>query len=713
MAEKKDQNIFQGLLDVLRQQKGLDNKDSQELLGPVKHSFTPKGSNNREEVQQQFLDWQVQKIASDIYSRAIYFDTDRISAYQDFEAMDHSPEIKQALSIMRDECLTKNEYGEILQIYSDQERVKEVLKDLFFNKLNINFMLKLWLREMLKFGDYFVYLQTDKDQGVVNVTSLPVGEVHREEGYDQDLGAVRFRWEGSSNLYLEEWQVAHFRLLEDTKRLPYGRSVLDAARKTWKQLQLATDAMLTYRLTRAADRKVFYIEVGNLAEADVKQFMHSVQRAVKKAPVVDMRNGNKDFKYNPQNVTEDYFLPVRGEHHSKIDTLPGASNMDQISDLEFLENKLFCALVVPKAYLNYTEGLQGGTTLSQSDIRFARTINGFQEVVLMELKKIATVHLYMLGYKEDLNNFELQLNNPSTQLELMKLEIMKAQLEVGKEWCGMEANSPASWTWVQENIYGRSKNQIKQILKQKKIEKKLFAEIDSAPETYKKTGMFKDLDQKYEIAGADPNGGNASEEGGGEDGGFGGSSSLGTDGAGTGMGGDGGGGAPDVGGMDSGSSGAGGSPSPVGGSDAGGQSAPEMALGEGKISPQQRTNKSDDLFEGMMNELFEDDEKEERKKTILSSDKQQIAQSSVDVMAKTETLFRSLQNKFGEMSMTDRRKRKEMIKETLLTQVEGNPLLGDYNEQMLRLTELIDKVDFLPDDAVIEEQTDDIEPVEE
>lgn len=694
MANKNDGNIFKGLLDVLKQQKGLEPMQD----GPPQSQaiFNSKGATSREEMQQQFLNWQVQRVSNDLYGRPVYFDAERISAYQDYRAMDHSPEVHQALNIMRDECLTPNEYGEILQVYSDQERVKEALKDLFTDKLNVNYMLKLWIREMLKYGDHFVYLKVDKDHGVVAVNNLPAAEVHREEGYDEDLGSVRFRWEGTSNIYFEEWQVAHFRLMENSENLPYGLSVLNSARKTWKQLQLAEDAMLVYRLVRSPDRKVFYVEVGNLDIADIGPYIQAMQKSVKKAPTADMRNGQREWKYNPQNVTEDYFLPVRGEHHSRIDTLPGASNMSDVQDIAYLENKLFCALVVPKAYLNYTEGLQGGTTLSQSDIRFARTIIGFQEVVLMELRKIAKVHLYLLGYEEDYENFTLKLNNPSTQMELMKLEIMKARLEVAKEWHSRDANAFASWTWVMENIMSFSKNDIKKMLKQKKVENKLFAEIDSAAETYRKTGIFKDIDQKYEIAGAPPEGGTGSEGGGEDGGGFNASSALGGDGGGGDFGGmDAGGDTPDTGGDASPAAPAApAAPAPGG-------SAADMALGEGRV------RKPD--MESMMEELFEDDGKEEQKASVEKG-KQKLVETGDAIVKSASTLFGSLEKKFGMPSLDDIRKRRDVIKETIFVESQDNPLLQRYNEDIARINGMIEDIEdgtnVLPDDSIIEEVED-------
>jgi hypothetical protein len=264
---EKPNSIFSGVLDAINGGKRRTPEVAQtaQFQGQNQNQggLIQKDGNAIENIQQQYLDWQVNKIAHNLYQRTLYFDTDRISAYQDYRAMDMSPEISAALNIIRDECLTRNEHGNILEIYSENSRVKEVLKDLFSKRLNVEFNLKLWIRDLIKYGDYFVHLHIDGKEGIYNFMTLPVEEVHREEGYEGKPDAVRFRWE-TTNDYFEEWQIAHFRIIEDTKKIPYGRSILDPARKLWKQLQLAEDSMLVYRITRAPERRVFYIEVGNL-----------------------------------------------------------------------------------------------------------------------------------------------------------------------------------------------------------------------------------------------------------------------------------------------------------------------------------------------------------------------------------------------------------------------------------------------------------------
>lgn len=536
MANELDpKSVFYGVMRALRGRK--DPMKSLEQSKDILSSTPPTQSsdiNFIQQKQQQYLDIQSVKIAQDLYSRTLFYDSDRITAYNDFRSMDLSPEIAAALDIISDEVCTRSERGHVITIYSDNLRIKKILQELFYNTLNAEFNLSFWTRELCKYGDCFLKLEIDQDQGIYDCMILPVGEISKEVGYDGNPKSTRYKWD-INNMFFEEWQIAHFCLLFDAARLPYGRSLLDPARKLWKQLQLAEDAMLVYRLSRAPERRIFYIEVGNTDPNDVYQLIEQVKKNVKKSPVVDPNSGQVNLKYNPITYEEDYFLPIRGDKSSKIETLPGAANLDAIADIEYLQNKLFAAIKVPKTYLNYAESMPGGSTLSQVDLRFARTINRIQEQIILELRRIANVHLYFLGFEDDLDNFTLTLTNPSTQLELLKLETWKARMEVFKELFSSDATSPVSYSWAMEYILGFSKSEIKQILRQKKVEKKMFAEIERANDEYMDTGIFKDLDEKFRKPDFDPGDGSTPPSGGSESGsggdesggGFGGTSVLG------------------------------------------------------------------------------------------------------------------------------------------------------------------------------------------
>jgi hypothetical protein len=307
MAENQRGTVFSRLLDTLRGfRTGVDTEQQKKIL-----TNNPPVSpySSVEQKQQEFLDVQSSKIAYDLYTRSIYYDTDRLTSYNDFKAMDNSPEISAALDILTDECCSRSEKGEILQIYSNNSRIKNVLKNLFFNSLNINYNLMFWSREMMKFGDCFVKLEVDRKYGVHDCNVLPAAEIHREEAYDGNLNSTRFRWD-LNNMYFEEWQIAHFRIATDSARLPYGRSILEPARKLWKQLQLAEDAMLVYRMVRAPERRVYYIEVGNTDPKDVPQYMEKMKAAIKKSSVVDPKTGQVNLKYNPLPVWKNTPIPL-------------------------------------------------------------------------------------------------------------------------------------------------------------------------------------------------------------------------------------------------------------------------------------------------------------------------------------------------------------------------------------------------------------------
>ena len=505
-----DDSIFINLLDRLK--RGRTSRPLPQEKQVLSGNIASAKEAPVQQRQQDFLDVQSQKIAQDIYSRSVYYDTDRLGAYNDYRAMDMSPEVSAALDIITDETVTRDERGDILSIYSENDRIKTVLKDLFHGRLNIEYNLTFWIREMVKFGDAFCKLEIDQTEGIYDVRMLPVAEIHREEAFDGNVNSSRFKWD-INNMYFEEFQIGHFRLVSDGTKLPYGRSVLDPARKLWKQLQLAEDAMLVYRIIRAPERRVHYIEVGNLESADVGQYVERIKRELKKSPIVDQKTGQMNLKYNPLTMEEDYFLPIRGDKSSRIETLPGASNLGEIQDVEYLQNKLFAALKVPKPYLNYAESMPGGSALSQADLRFSRTINRIQENVIIELRRIANVHLFLLGFEDDMDNFDLKLTNPSTQQELLKLETMKARLEVFKEMYTAEPTSPVSYTWAMEFVMGFSKAEIKQILRQKKVEKKMFSEIETAPESYMNTGLFTDIDSKFqEGSSSDPSAGGSGDD---------------------------------------------------------------------------------------------------------------------------------------------------------------------------------------------------------
>ena len=456
------------------------------------------------------------KVDGELFQQSIHYETTRIGSYTDFESMEFYPEIAAALDVMMEEATTTNDKGKILNIYSDSNRIKGVLEDLFFNRLDIHVSLPMWTRNTCKYGDNFVLLNIDDKLGVLGGRQLPNFEIERREGdiiealisgrnrinvedTKDTSGKIKFFWRGR-DIEFNSWQIAHFRLLGDDRRLPYGTSMLEKARRIWKQLQLSEDAMLVYRVTRAPERRVYKIYVGNIDEEDVGPYVDEIANRFKRTPVIDPQTGQVDLRYNTLANDQDYFIPVRDENApNPIDTLAGAANLDQIADIQYLQRKLFTALRVPKQFLNYDEAQGEGKNLSLQDVRFSRTINRIQQAMLAELNKIAIIHLYLLGFEDDLDNFTLTLNNPSTQAEMLKTEQLQMKMTLYKDAVSDAGNgfAPMSMTRAHREILGWSDDEIKQDLLEQRIEKAAASELENTNNVIKYTGMFDKVDTIY------------------------------------------------------------------------------------------------------------------------------------------------------------------------------------------------------------------------
>jgi len=401
---------------------------------------------------------------SSVYSSAMsaYGTYDRLARYSDFAEMDYYPEINSALDIYSEEVASPGVDGQILSVYSENKDIERLLSELFFDTLNVNFNLTAWVRNLCKYGDFCLFNDVHPGNGVLNVIPIPVNEIEREENFDpKDPMAVRYRWVTQGNTPLENWQVTHFRLLGNDAFLPYGSSVLEGARRVWRQLVLAEDAMLVYRVVRSPDRRVFYIDVGNVPPEEIPMYMEQAQAALKKSQVVDKNTGRVDMRYNPMSVDEDYFIPVRGgESGTKIDTLSGGTNAAAIEDVQYIQKKLFAALKIPKAYLGYDESIGSKATLSQEDIRFSRTISRIQRTVIAEMNKLAIIHLYSNGFDgDDLLDFTLQLPNPSTIAQQQKLELYGTRFDI-------VSKAPEGYfdkRWLRKNLLGLTDEAIEEI----------------------------------------------------------------------------------------------------------------------------------------------------------------------------------------------------------------------------------------------------------
>ncbi len=393
-------------------------------------------------------------------SQQISFQAQRIGLFRDYEEMDNDAIVSSALDIYADESTMRSEYGDVLTIQSDNENIHDILRNLYYDILNVEFNLWPWVRNLCKYGDFYLYLDIKDKYGVTNAVPLSAYDVTRIEGENpEEPYMVTFSVEDGDNRHsynreekeFQNYEIAHFRLLGDSNFVPYGKGMIEGGRKIWKQLSLMEDAMLIHRIMRAPEKRVFKIDIGNIPPAEVENFMQKIINKMKKAPVIDKQTGDYNLRYNVQNLTEDFFLPVRGgDSGTQIEGLPGLT-YEAVDDIEYLRNKLLAALKVPKAFLGYEESLGSKATLAAEDVRFARTIERIQRIVVSELTKIGIVHLYSQGYTdEDLVNFDLQLTNPSKIYEEEKIELWNSKQSLGQS---MIDSKMASTEWVYDNVF--------------------------------------------------------------------------------------------------------------------------------------------------------------------------------------------------------------------------------------------------------------------
>jgi len=417
------------------------------------------------------------------YEAAAAFQGSRLQLFRDYDMMDNDPIISSVMDIYSDESTVKDEFGNILTIHSKNTQIQEILHNLFYDVLNIEFNLWPWVRNMVKYGDFFLFLDIDPEYGIVNVLPLSVYETIRIEG--QDPGnpfSVKFKIENDflalGKTEFDNYEIAHFRMLSDTNFLPYGKSMVEGGRRVWKQLQLMEDAMLIHRIMRAPDKRKILVDIGNIPPAEIDTFMNRIIDRMKKTPLVDPQTGDYNLRYNMQNITEDFYMPVRGKDSgTDIQNLPGLQ-FNAIEDIEYLRNKLLAAFKVPKSFIGYEEDINGKATLAAQDVRFARTIERVQRVMVSELTKIAIIHLYVQGFTdEDLIDFELSLTNPSVVYEQEKLNLWKEKVGVAKD---IADTKMLSHQWIYHNILELSDDEI--VEEQKKIQEdvKRMAELEAA-----------------------------------------------------------------------------------------------------------------------------------------------------------------------------------------------------------------------------------------
>ena len=414
-------------------------------------------------------------------STALMNNLDRATRYADFDQMEFMPELASALDIYADEITASSQYKDSVLIECPNEEIRAILETLFYKVLNVNFNLFGWVRTMVKYGDFICYMDIDDTLGVQSLIGLPGIEIERMEGQDPtNPSYIQYQW-NTGGLTFENWQVAHFRILANDKYAPYGTSILDPARRVWRQLILLEDAMIAYRIVRAPERRMFKVDVGDIPPEEVEQYMQKIITQMKRHQVVNEKSGQMDLRYNPMSIEEDYFIPTRnGTAATDISVVHGNSWKNDIDDVKYLRDKMFAAIKIPAAYLSRAEGTgEADKALSQKDIRFARTVQRIQRSVISELEKVAIVHLYTIGYRaSDLLNFSIKLHNPSRIAVMQENELLSTKLDIADK-------AMTNWyskSWISKNVLDLSQDEFVRNQRERFYDKKVDASMAAIAE---------------------------------------------------------------------------------------------------------------------------------------------------------------------------------------------------------------------------------------
>ena len=434
----------------------------------VKVIDTDEWQNMTTNLVDRFMKMKVTNYGTGQTASSMAYQQVRIDLFRDYDSMDSDPILSSALDVYSDETTARNEMGNVLKIHHEDDHIKQLLENLFYDILNVEFNLWPWTRNLVKYGDFFLQLEIADKLGIVNVMALSTYEVSRVENFDpenpQRVKFIYAPYQNPSGGYgqtpkkeFENYEIAHFRLNSDSNFLPYGKSMIEGARRVWKQLMLMEDAMLIHRVMRAPEKRIFKIDVGNIPPNEVDNYMQKIINSSKKVPFVDERTGDYNLKYNMQNLIEDYYMPVRGnDNGTSIDTLKGLE-YNMIDDINYLKGKLMAALKIPKAFLGYEEDVNGKATLAAQDVRFAKTIERVQRVLISELTKIAIIHLYAQGITDDkLTDFTLELTIPSKIYEQEQVELYTSKVALITQ---MQQTKMFSKEWMYEAVMKLAKDE--------------------------------------------------------------------------------------------------------------------------------------------------------------------------------------------------------------------------------------------------------------
>lgn len=503
---------------------GLYRKEQERNVIDTAESEQEKAMKILQLKQEKLLSQQWYKANYDIGVKTAATINDVKLMYRDADLMDCMPEIATSLEITSEDTCKPFENGNIIKIESKSSRIKAILEDLFINRLQVNMILPMIARATEKYGNEYMLLNFDQERGIIGWRELPVYDIERFENgascnYETDgiiakntlpdftrTGETWFSWLGSTQMSaFRSWQIAHFRQLNNSIMLPYGVSSLNKGRRHFRMLSMMEDAMLLYRMDKSVERRVYKVNVGSIDDGDVQALIEDIASNFKRSYSVDPKTGQLDLKANFLSQNSDYFIPFREGAESKIESLPSASNPTQMDDIKYVQNKVFTAIRTPKEFINFESPQGDGKNLPLIDARFATKLRRLQQYIILELNKVAQIHLLLLGFADDLTNFTITMKNPSNQTEMLEIESMGKKIQVAKDACSdVGGGIPlCSLQWAWKHIMKWSDNEIAQNLNQLRLEKALSTELENTMSIIKRTGLFNPTDNLYGVPGAD------------------------------------------------------------------------------------------------------------------------------------------------------------------------------------------------------------------
>ena len=370
--------------------------------------------------------------------------------YREYEEMDEYPEIGAAFDIYADDASQRGARNEKWTIKSENDLIVDELTNLF-EKIKLDKFLWDIIRNTVKYGDCFIELILDVErpkEGLKKIKILNpnwILRVENEFGYlkkflqeipnnetfsygQESVNATPLKY-----ITLDKNQIVHFRLhTSDPIFYPYGKSIAALCHRIFRSLKMMEDAMMIYRLTRAPERRMFYVDTGNLPTSKAEMYIERLKEKFKKEKFYNSEKGTVDARFNPMSMDEDYFIPTRNGKGTKIETLPGATNLGEIEDVRYYRDKLLAALKIPKDYIvEKDQSPERKANLSQLDVKFARTVHRVQINIEAGLENLAKRHLQLKGFPAALiKKLRIQLPEPSDMSSKRKLDIDEQKTRV-------------------------------------------------------------------------------------------------------------------------------------------------------------------------------------------------------------------------------------------------------------------------------------------